>query len=398
MRRFVVLSAVMAVGLALLASTASVTAGVDPLRGEWDLTLELSGEQTSDVRLYVAETAADPADPNAILASGCLETLDSGLTAPASLRAVQGGEGDLEVTVFSTVAVGEFGPSVVRLEGLIHLYGEGVADDTAAGIYVAGFGDGAWFGGHHDRRNPMCTDLDIGLLQFGADAYTAQDAQNPPNGGTLVESSTQIVSSGMLVESPTLGTIVAEPFTDIFSPDVDFVEEFRFLGGVEALPPIAESFTFTLLDVLGDPIPGAVATDTWNGCFQGAPGNLQGNYVFEDHLDLSWDPVAVAPGFDPATGVGFYQIESTGGFGANEILTTSHQIPWAPFDGSAPGFPDGNDFGVGLSEFTDGMHEIFAIAFAEDVGPNGVGLACQVRDEPLRVEKQGSDISVLLLP
>lgn len=393
MRRVVPVAA----ALVLLAGTVPFTAAdarVDPLRGRWDLTLQLP-EETSEVRLFVDQIADDPADPYGTLATGCLEVVESGQTAPASLRAIETTAGQRDVTVFSSVDVG-FGPSVLRLDGVIALNGRGVSDDTAGGSYVAGFGEGEWFGDHHDRRNPKCTNLDLGSFAFEADALTAQDAEDPPNGETLLASGTQIVSSGMLVESPTLGTVFAEPFTDIFSPEVDFIEEFRFIGFVEGvLPPAGESFTFTLLDLLGNPIPGAVATDTWNGCFQGAPGNLRASYMFEDHLEVTWDAVAAAPGFDPANGVGFYQIESDGGYGANLIGETTHQIPWDPFGESAPGVPDGNDFGAGLSESGNGTFEISTISFAEDVGPGGSGLACQVRDEPLLIEITGSDISVL---
>lgn len=385
-------------GLILFAASQATSAaegGVHPLRGRWDLTAEVPEVGGLDLQLLVVEVAEDPDDPTAELATGCLVTLETGVSTPMSLRAVDTGGGSSDVTFFGTVVGLDVGPAVTRFDGTIHFGGSGVADDVGSGDYEAEFGEGAWEGDHHDRRKPKCADVDPELVVFSGDAYTAQDDQVPPSGDTLLEAFTQFVSSGLQIESASFGTLVAPPFTDIFSPGVDFVSEFRFLGVGEGLPAIGEEFTFTLLDIFGEPIPGAQSTDVWNGCFQGAPGNVQGSYVFEDHIALSWDPVAPVPGFNPGAGMGFYQLESNGGYGGNsDGGTTSHQVPWAPFGGFAPGSPDGFDFGHSLSEFGDGTFEISVIAFADDVGSGGVGLACQVRGEPLTFEISGSAITI----
>ncbi len=393
MKRAIVM---LALGAAVtsVGSVATVEGGVDPLRGRWDLTAELPDAGSVELRLYVVDVAPDPSEEGAFLAGGCVETVATGTTTPAAMRSVGQGDGTAAVTVFSTLVPDGFDPIVAALDGTIDFGGPGVSDDTVAGAIASDLGEGTWSGVHHDRRRPTCPAVDLDELSFSGDAYTAQDAQVPPNGGLILEGFTQIVSSGMLVESASIGSVVAPPFTDIFSPGVDFVSEFRYLASFDGLPPAGEVVSFSLLDVFGQPIPGATSTDVWNGCFQGAPGNVQGSYAFEQHIDLSWDPVAPAPGFDPGSGIGFYQIESDGGYGGVTDGTTSHLVPWAPFGGEAPGVPDGWDFGASLSEFGDGVFGFSVISFAEDVGPGGVGLACQVRDEPLYVEIVGNDVTV----
>ena len=170
---------------------------------------------------------------------------------------------------------------------------------------------------------------------------------------------------------------------------------FRFLTIESGSPAIAEAVTFTLLDVFGDPIEGATSVDVWNGCFQGAPQNVAGTFASGQHIDVSWDPVATASGFDPPSGVGFYQIGIEDRYGATtDNGTTTHLIPWNPFAPGSPGQPDGIDFGLSLSELDDGIFGIDVIAFAEDVGPGGRGTACQVRDDPIFFEKLGTDITI----
>ena len=402
MRRLstLVVALVMAACLVVGVLPAAVAeAGVHPLRGRWDLVAELEGEPIN-LRLLVATVGADPSDAAASLASGCLVSLDTGLSAPMSLRAVDQGGGALDVTFASTVAVDGGDLAVTRFNGSIELLGSGVSDDIADGDYAASVGVGTWFGAHHDRRKPKCGELDSDLLAFSPDAYLNWNDVESPNGWTLLGASTQIVSSGVRVESASIGTVTAPPFTDIFSIGVVSVEEFQFFAESDTLPSVGEEFTFVLLDLLGDPIPGTESSDVWNGCLHGAPQNLQATYTYEQHIDLSWDPVALVPGFDPTDGIGLYQIGMWSptvddGYGAmTEEGTTSHLLPWASFGGGDPGQPDGFDFGVSLSEFDDGDFWLSVYAFAMDVGPGGVGTSCQVSGEPMLVEKSGSDITI----
>ena len=394
--RFVLVLA--AVGLLVVAMPTTAAASVDPLRGRWDLAAELPEIGSIDLQLLVTDVAADPNDAAAMLATGCLVTVSTGASTPMSLRSVDQGDGTAELTFFGTILRDDVGALVAGFTGSVAFAGRGVSDDAASGDVQTDFGPGTWVGEHHDRRRPMCAEVEVGAVNFGADAYTAQNAQDPQDGGTILEGFTQFVSSGMLVESASVGAVVADPFTDIFTPGVDFVSEFRFIAFAEQVPMIGEEFQFTLLDVFGTPIPGATGVDVWNGCFQGAPQNIAGTYSFEQAIELTWDPVAPVPGFDPSAGEGFYQIESDGGYGAASITVPEHHVPWTGFGGGADGLPDGFDFGSAVSEFGDGTFSFDVISFSNDVGPGGVGTACQVRDQSLMVHIEGSDVFVGDLP
>ena len=77
-------------------------------------------------------------------------------------------------------------------------------------------------------------------------------------------------------------------------------------------------------------------------------------------------------------------------YGANNLLTTSHVIPWDPFDPGSELNPF--DFGSSISELPDGNYNIDLVAFSESDPLNpGLGLECQVRDssESLTMTKSG---------
>jgi hypothetical protein len=207
----------------------------------------------------------------------------------------------------------------------------------------------------------------------------------------------------MRVDRPD-GTSVVVPFyTDIFSPDVDFISQFRYLENYDGDPTSGEPYTFTLLDALDNPIPGTSQTDVWTGCLTNPPRSLAANVLGNLDIDLSWTPVAEVPGFDPADGVGFYQIcigpwDFEGGttYGANGIASPTHIIPWNGFGGWAPGFPDGYDNGSALSELEDGNYELLVEAFSQpDPANPGRGHECAVKDyaENLYFNKMGESIT-----
>ena len=80
------------------------------------------------------------------------------------------------------------------------------------------------------------------------------------------EGMTNIVSSEMRVHFPDGSTLDIPYYTDVFSPDIDFVNEFRYHLWDTGYPSSGEGYTFTLLDPYGQPIPGASAEDTWLDC------------------------------------------------------------------------------------------------------------------------------------
>ncbi len=81
-----------------------------------------------------------------------------------------------------------------------------------------------------------------------------------------MESYTKIVPSATPVEMPDGSSRIRPFFTDLFSPDIDFINEFRFLDTPEGFLERGGTYPFTRLDVNGRPIEGATAGDIWLAC------------------------------------------------------------------------------------------------------------------------------------
>jgi hypothetical protein len=186
--------------------------------------------------------------------------------------------------------------------------------------------------------------------------------------------------------------------TDIFSPEVDFVSEFRFAANIHEVTAPGE-YIFKLVDPMGEPMEGLEGADVWSGCEPLAPLNAQLS-VESDGLFATWSPV---PGFDPTDPEGFYQIEfgpvSEEGkdYGANNIQGSSHLLPFASFSPGSPGSPDGQDFGIGLGELPDGSYQmVIYVFFPADEAAGGVHFECQLTalDEVILVEKSGADFRI----
>lgn len=389
--------------------------GVDDLRGRWDVVAFLFNPQdeTEDplppVILYVNEMRASVVLADTFYAGGCMRSPETNAFMPLSIRAVyHAAANSYDVVIYSTYVPPEGEPFVMRLKGVVEVRGEGVKDDSGGGELVTEFATGEWSAIHHDRRVTKCPSVqDIGLGAQG-DVYAHQDlGYASPKYYTLYETHTIIVSSGMLVETPDGSSTIVQEYTDLFSPDVDFVGRFRYLTHFEGQPVSGGIYKFTLLDVFGDPIPGTESTDIWTGCSQTAPMNLAATYDSTVSVMLDWDPAADVPGeFEPAGDpqIGYYQIgiypfnwEGANDFGANNIQSSEHLIPWNPFEPGIVGSPDGYDFGVSLSELEDGAYLMDVSAFAwPNPQSGGIGHECAVYDssERLVMVKQGGDLNL----
>ena len=397
MRKFYVLLSIMAI-VALFAPASAAYAkdnGVDDLRGRWDV--ELFGKNLPpSVILYINDIQENPYSPDMYLAGGCMRSPGSDAFMPLSLAAVADPEnGTYDVTIYSTVVEPEGWAYVIRLEGLVTVNGKGVPDDEAGGTVTTEFTTtDEWIGVHHDRRRTKCPSLQINDF-FQAELYTHRDiATDPPRETLIYDTETVIVSSAMLVEDPYGNVTRVEYYTDLFSPDVDFIGRFRFTGdaGFPVVPGLP--YTFTLLDALGRPIEGAVSTDTWNRCNQGAPTNFNATPA-TGFINLAWDAVPIIPvEFYP----GDYQItmypmdEQAGEYGAGSIQADYHDMPLNHFDPPAAGNPDGWDFGQGLLELGNGPYEINVWAWNQaDEANGGWGSDCAVRDssQSIIMHKQG---------
>jgi hypothetical protein len=338
----------------------------------------------------------------------------AGGMAPLSLTASQIDENNFEISCYST-AIPSNGqvPYVIHFVGNVQPNGAAVPDDVANGVAFSDNFEGNWSAIHHDRRRKECPPVQIPPLSSWVDVR----AQHNLRGGeveqikTILEVQTDIVSLGVLVEKPDGSTVTLSPYTDIFSPDVDFVSNFRYVipydEADESDPEVGRLYYFTLLDNFGNPIPGSTKTDIWTGCLISAPNTFSAIVDANKNIALSWESVPTVVGFDPANGIGFYQIEIGGWdpwrpdiYGSNHIMSNSHEIPWSDFVPPSVGSPDGFDLGVGLESFPDGKYVIRVEAFSEPPpGSGGNAHECVVVDfqENIYFEKS-SDIITFFTP
>jgi hypothetical protein len=374
--------------------------GVDHLRGRWDGVIQNLLGADQPFRLLLDDFGLDPNDPQAVLYGGCMSVGD-GSFAPVSARVVILGNEQFDMTLYATA-----GGSIIKMEGPLETFAPSVTDDTAFGKWKTADEGGDWAAIHHDRRNPKCPAVEIGddlYFRAGVNAIVGIHPDESRDEGNTLEGFSNIVSSGMQVELPDGNNLVVLFFTDLFTPNVDFINEFRFLESYPGLPIVGGIYKFTLLDVFGQPIEGATMEDVWYACTVDAPRNVAAT-VDSTGMQVTWYAVTPGPGFDPSGSppLGFYQIElySAGGseYGANSIHSPVHIIPLASFGGVAPGSPDGSDFGKALSELDDGVYFFDVISFSEGVpGSDSVGLECQIRAyaEQIRFKKSDSKITIL---
>jgi hypothetical protein len=372
--------------------------GVDLIRGAWGGTINLPNKDVQ-INLYFNEFVPDPKDPgnnNVAVSSGFLSFSPPGKQkrAKALMTPMQARYTDLENGNFDVVVVGTLlnaeGTQIIRLTGEIQTFGSGVVDDIVFnGVWHIGDDTGDWAAEHLDRQKIKTpeivlddvlffnVDINCGLIGPAGDPQT----RNPV---TMLGAMTNIVIANVRVDIPDDGFVIIPPFTDVFSPDVDFINSFRFLDIIGGLPVVGESYTFTALDIVGNPIAGVLSTDIYVGANEPDPpinvnANVIGNGIF-----VTWDPVAEIPGsFEPEANppLGFYQIELrqiAGGeilFGANLIQSTSHLIPSSKADFGV------NDFGRSLDELDNGTYIFDVISFSiAPIGSAGKGLECQSRE------------------
>ena len=384
---------------------AAQTNGVNDLRGLWNGVIKDLYGGAPTFQLQLDRSGPAPNDPLVFLYNGCMALGEGKAFAPISARVMIAGNGKYDLTLLGTAASGGF---IIKLTGLIKTFGSAVTDDTAGGVWQTADQQGNWSASHHDRRQVKCPAVTLGNgLWFSGDTYAGANVDSTGNigGNTLLESYTNIVSFGMQVVSPDNQIVIVPPFTDVFSPQINFNDNFRYLHVYDGFPIPKGVYKFSLLDVFGQPIPGATAKDVWSGCMQDAPRNVVAS-VGTNGIQVNWDSVSPVPGFNPqgTPSVGFYQIGlnlDNGGnteYGAAQMHTASHLIPFAGFGSFAPGNPDGFDFGSGLLDLVDGNYVFEVVAFSEPpAGSGGVGLECQIRAENENVyfEKNGATFTSL---
>jgi hypothetical protein len=389
---------------------------VDDLRGRWDFTSAFTnssgmGNSQKPLLVYINALRANAAAPDTFLATGCMRSPETNAFMPLSMKATYNNVNKTYLVVLYSTIIPPSGsgePYLIRFNGSIAVGGESVKDDQANGTLITQFSGGTWSGLHHDRRETKCPSVQNSGLGFQGDLYVHRDLSvNTPGNWTLYEGYSVIVSSGMQVETPDGLKFVVQEYTDLFSPDVDFIGRFRYLSQNEGLPIIGGTYHFTLLDIFGDPIPGTESTDVWYACNQGAPVNINGTHTAENDLQLSWDAVTSVPGeFEPGNTpqIGFYQIgispfgwQGQSEYGSAGIASANHVIPWNMFEPGSAGTPDGTDFGMALNQFQDGTYQIGVYAFSHaNPQTNGSGHECMTFDSTrtMLLVKNGSELDI----
>lgn len=356
------------------------------LRGRWDIKADSSLNE-SNLVMYVSDIKYDP-NNGGFLATGCLETEYSKLLSPLSLQAEPTVGGGYEVSFLSTVLPVSGSPFVIKFNGSIQINGNSVADDSANGLfhYINSDNDdvnGYWDAKHHDRRRKECPPAEIPPFYFNPDVRAHYNYRDGKIDNSFIgfDGQTDIVSTGMIVETPDGNTFIASPYTDVFSPNIDFIQNFRFLNNYNSVGPVPnEPYLFSLLDALGNPIPGTNQVDVWTECIlKSGPLNIRASIV-KDGILLEWD---AAVGLQsPGNVTGFYQIAidpyPQGGnaqYGANIIYYFSHLIPFEYGPAHQP-FPDGFDNGKSLNQLDDGEYMIWMSASSFPPDESGKGQEC----------------------
>ncbi|UCC45738.1 MAG: hypothetical protein JSU65_07405 [Candidatus Zixiibacteriota bacterium] len=83
-------------------------------------------------------------------------------------------------------------------------------------------------------------------------------------------------------------------------------------------------------------------------------------------------------------------------FGAYDIGVAKHRIPRNDFRGDVPGFEDGRDGGLALSQLDNGDYHVEVMAFSQPAPENlGHGHGCFVRDNAEDVFFTKGDASIV---
>ena len=356
--------------------------GVDLIRGAWGGTIKDLFDQEFQLNLYFNEFGPDPYNPDnpsIAVTSGGISIVEPGKIkrpkeeiGPMMARYEDIGDGEFDVTIYGTAVV-EDTTFVIKLEGIIKTFGSGVTDDVADGDWETESGNGTWSCSHLDRRKvkvPEITPEPPSGFYFDVDVYSTRlDDNEGTHLGTLLEAHTNVVAANVRVDIPGNDSVILDPYTDVFSPDVDFVTSFRFLSDVSGRPVVGNPHIFTALDIAGQPIEGVTSSDTYIGQYElDPPTNVVLSEV-TDGLKVSWVQDTYYVGaFDLTNGIGFNQIAvcklDVGMYGKNGILSNEFTIPTED-----------------LARLGPGTYELWVSSFSvAPEGSAGRGLECNSTD------------------
>lgn len=357
------------------------------LHGKWTGTIQDLEDVDRVFHLRLHEFQPAKQNQAILQSSGCIALETDSALAPVSAQAQSLSSGGYELTMYANVNIGE----ELRVLKFTGTMGSDVEPIAMEGNWLSSDGSGGWMATHENQEVSECPGIDQlpgVFLQAGFDQVQQYKTDEIFFQHQDFQLQTNIVSSGGVVTSPDGVRYSMEEFTDIFSPDVEYLTEFRYAHHIDGLPISGRPYTISLLDVLGNPIPGSEVTDVWSACTTGAPGNYRVELSKETEPDMliSWDAVPPSEGWNPSAGEGFYGLsvidfpEIEGTFFGTETSVTHHTIPWEDFEDGSPGDPGGTNFGYSLSEFPDGTFAIDISVFTIPVHPQGAGSECHIWD------------------
>ena len=412
---FLVIAAVMAVSLiapssAVLAKppAPSLGNGVDIFRGAWGGVLTTANMGDLHLNLYFNESVAD-AEPGWFKASGYSSLLleEPGkpkraktTLLPMMAKYTQIGDSTFEIIILATFPVPTPDPGsgsvIIRLEGTAEMFGSGVTDDIIEGTWrmPGETTANSWSVNHLDRRRIKAPAIDLDDppldLHFRVDALAQLfgpwnediEKRNPL---TTADAYGNIVMDSVRVTFPDGSVQIITQYTDLWSPEVDWITYYRFNNAYPGLPVAGGTYIFTALDIIGNPIPGVEETDVWVGVPPPPPPtNTSATWVDLPTAGImaSWDPISAIPGSFEPPDIGGYELEVYGGvdwaevYAVGTIGVTSHLVPKIKAD-----FIPNVDRGASLDEMADGTYrldyQIFTVAPA---GSAGKGLEYIARD------------------
>jgi hypothetical protein len=329
------------------------------------------------------------------IGAGCLGATAGAELTPAAMQARPGTPGS--ILIIATIGMDRV-PTNVRLGGDLELGVPGIDDDFAGGessVTRIGTETGSgWSATHSSATAPPCPVLDVSTsalgLHYGVDSHRVLHQE--PEATTELRVSTDIVAAAALVTLPDGGDLRLEPNTDIFSPSVDFVTEFQFVGQLVGPTSPGAVYGLVLLDALGRPIPGTERTEGWSGsCDLEPPRGLEFDLLDDGSARLTWEPSPPGVAFAPEFGIGFYQAQVRDATGTIVVGTKSivaeHVLPWDDFGGEAVGVPTGVSYGSGLGDLPDGTYDIHVGVYSMVPDPEGADDYCRIedRDEGLTI-------------
>jgi len=387
--------------------TESASPEAADLVGRWEGSSAVLGE----ISIIIERTAPVPdADETSNYVSGYIvfgADPSSDPIAPLSGTANSTEEGLYDVQIWSTnlrIAIDVLDIEDVQTSLILFTGKMDTDKGQAEGSWQSVGESGEWQMEHGSEVVPTSLTLDMehSSLSINSDVmaaiHTTDQNSNIDNQSTQLEVRTTVAVSKVVVLTPEGTEITLDRFTDLFSPGVDFIREFRFGAGFEEAPVEGE-YVFSFLDPMGEPLAGIEGVDVWGGCPTPAPLNVRAS-AGSHGIMVSWNQV---PGFNPADPNWFYQIELAlesgegNNYGSNHIQQSSHLMPFASFTPGSSGSPDGQNFGVGLSQLRDGAYTLVVYVFVPANESSGlITHECQVtaEDEMLTVEKSGDIFTI----